>query len=279
MLNLPRFWNSGNSLFKAGLIALILAGLTACNLNSTYKTTTQGNQVRVYLHDAPGPYGAVVINVKKVEIHSTDNSADWLQLNSQAFSIDLLTLSGGASPLLIGGANNVPSGTYSKLRITLDSGNKIQVNSTVHNLSLDTTAAPGGVIDIPINSQVDANNNATLSVDFDVSRSVHMNPSDSTYTLKPVVTAIEALNTGSITGTISPLITQPAVYLMNGPDTLTSTYTSLATGQFAFPTLPAGSYDLLIHPLVGNYKDTTLTNVAVTAQQNTNLPLVTLKQK
>ena len=279
MLNLSRFWNSRNSLLKAGLIAFALAGLTACNLNSTYQNTTPGNQVRVYLHDAPGPYGAVVINVKKVEIHSTDNSADWLQLNSQAFSIDLLSLSGGASPLLIGGANNVPSGTYSKLRITLDSGNKIQVNSTVHDLSLDTTAVPGGVIDIPINSQVDANNNATLSVDFDVSRSVHMNPSDSTYTLKPVVSAIEALNTGSITGTISPLITQPVVYLVNGPDTLTSTYTALATGQFAFPTLPAGSYDLLIHPLVGNYKDTTLTNVSVTAQQNTNLPLVTLKQK
>jgi|GEM_PF-5892920 len=279
MLNLSRFWNSRNSLLKAGLIAFALAGLTACNLNSTYQNTTPGNQVRVYLHDAPGPYGAVVINVKKVEIHSTDNSADWLQLNSQAFSIDLLSLSGGASPLLIGGANNVPSGTYSKLRITLDSGNKIQVNSTVHDLSLDTTAVPGGVIDIPINSQVDANNNATLSVDFDVSRSVHMNPSDSTYTLKPVVSAIEALNTGSITGTISPLITQPVVYLVNGPDTLTSTYTALATGQFAFPTLPAGSYDLLIHPLVGNYKDTTLTNVSVTAQQDTNLPLVTLKQK
>ncbi len=264
-------------MLKAGIFVLVLAGLSACNLSSSYKNTTPGNQIAVLMHDTPGVYDALVLNVKKVEIHSTDNSAGWVTINKQAFSVDVRSLVNG-NYAVIGSANGLASGTYNQLRITLDTGNKISVDGTVHDLSIDTTTAQSG-INVTINSQIDAQNNSTVMLDFDVSRSVAMNQSDSTYTLKPRVSASELTNTGAITGTINPLIAQPVIYAVNGADTVTSTYAALATGQFTFIALKAGTYDLIIHPLAGSYKDTTLTNVSVTSQKNNSLSPVTLSQK
>lgn len=257
MLNLSRKWQSINSLLRLGLFSLLLFGLASCNLNSS-SSVQSANQLTVVLHDAPAIYSSVILNVKSVEVKGTSSSS-WIPLNSQPFSVDLLSLINGYY-VIIGQKSNLPDGTYDQLRLTLGSGNQVWINSSHYNLAADTTSA----ITIPINSQINQQNNSAVVLDFDVARSVLLSKPDSTFSLKPVITANELSNTGNIQGSVYQTVSQPVIYAIDAGDTVSSTYTD-QLGNFEFFAIKAGTYQITVQPRAGSYKDTTLTGVQVTA--------------
>lgn len=279
MLNSTHFGKTKKLSIIIGLSTLIMAGLSACSLNSTYRTTSN-SQLVIYLYDSPALYDAVTLNIKQIEAYRADNSPAWVTLADQAgnksFNINLLALADD-NPYPVG-ASGLTAGTYTKLRLTLNTGSTIQVNGKQYNLAIDTTTAQSG-INLGINSTVNSQTNAAIVLDFDVSRSVHVNSSDSTFTFKPVVSVVDVATAGGITGSVSPQVAQPVVYLTNGIDTVASTYATIALGQFQFIAVPVGTYDLAVHPLAGNYKDTTLSNIQVTMGQVTQLSTINLSLK
>lgn len=270
MINLSRYWQSVNSLFKLGLLTLLLTGLVSCNLNNT-PTTNSGNQMTVVLHDTPAIYSSVILNVDSVEVKSS-GSSNWISLNSNPFNVDLLSLTNGNN-VIIGYQSGLADGTYDQLRLMLGSGNQVWTNSKQYNLVVDTTSG----IDIPINSQISAQNNSVVILDFNVAQSVQM-AKDSTFNLKPVITADEYSSTGNISGLVNQYMTQPVVYAINSGDTVSSTYTD-QLGNFEFFAIKAGTYQVTIQPRAGSYKDTTLTNVQVTAGSTTQLNSISLNTK
>ncbi len=260
-----------NSLFKLGLFTLLLIGLASCNLNNTPTTTNSGNQITVVLHDTPAIYSSVILNVKSVEVKSS-GSSNWTSLNNNSFSVDLLSLTNGYY-VIIGQQSGLPDGTYDQLRLMLGSGNQVWVNAKQYNLAADTTTA----VDIPINSQINAQNNSVVMLDFNVAKSVQMSK-DSTFNLTPAITADELSNTGNIQGLVNQNVTQPVIYAIDSGDTVSSTFTD-QSGNFEFFAIKQGTYQVTIQPRAGSYKDTTLANVQVTAGNTTQLGLISLHTK
>ena len=112
-----------------------------------------------------------------------------------------------------------------------------------------------------------------MGLDFDASRSIHETGSGQ-WMLKPVVKAFTMTAAGSIHGTVLPDSLNISIFAIQAPDTLGSAQAGDG-GQFTISVLPPGSYSLAFHP-TGGYRDTTLTNVLVTAGTTTEVDTVRL---
>jgi hypothetical protein len=141
------------------------------------------------------------------------------------------------------------------------------------NLNLSSNAQAG--VDVNINTQVDAQNSATLLLDFDVARSITAGLTGS-FTLNPVIKATQESESGDISGQIQPPNAMTAVYVKSGSDTVSSTYSDTTSGDFKLIGLAQGNYDVNIHSMNSAYSDTTISNVSVAAKQETKLGAVIL---
>lgn len=255
------------------IISFALAGMTGCSSNNN--SSSEG-QMEVKLHDAPGMFGAVQLNIQKIEVKnsSSTSSNSWVTISNQPMTINLLDLTNGNSKIIA--SSNVKSGTYTTLRLILGSNNKVEVNGSMMNLNLSSSAQSG--VDVNINTKVDAQNNATLLLDFDVARSITSNLMGS-FKLNPVVTATQQSNSGQISGQIKPVSAQAAIYVQSGADTVSSTYADTTSGSFKLIGISMGNYNVDIHSMNSAYSDTTISNVSVTANQQTKLGAVILPTK
>lgn len=274
--------------FPAILSLLILSGVLAgCNLNGSYKESSTGGVLSVIMHDSPGPYDAVILSVQKVEAQAAGSNS-WISLNSQAFQVDLTQLINGQYVII--GQAKVDTTTYTKLRLVLGTGGKVQVDDTTSDLKIADDARSDITLDI--NAAVTGEQSALVAVDFDVSRSVIKSGSGSSavYTLNPVVSAKDLTETGAVSGTIQPATARAVIYAIAGADTVSSTYSvedpsifpagqQVQAGDFELLALDGGPYNLIIHPLLGNFKDTTLSNIRVVTQQKTQIGTITLDPK
>ena len=65
--------------------------------------------------------------------------------------------------------------------------------------------------------------------------------------MKPVISAITEAQDGAIKGSVVPIVSTPAVYAIDGTDTLATTYTDEA-GKFLLRGLGAGTYKVVFLP-------------------------------
>ncbi len=95
--------------------------------------------------------------------------------------------------------------------------------------------------------------------------------------MKPVIRVMPMAISGTISGQVFPLDAQATVCTITGSGTI-STYLD-AEGFFKIMALSAGNYDVEIHPGNTSYRDTVISNVSVSAGQNTNINTVELQNK
>jgi hypothetical protein len=247
--------------------------LTGCSTHSPM-SSTQGT-VRITMTDAPGELDAVNLVVTQVAIHrglpdslETDATADsaggWEVLSDQTVTYDLLKLRNGVFTTIAQGL--APAGHYTQLRLKLGAGSNVVVDGTTYPLVVPSGMQSGyklvGEFDVPASGLVE------LALDFDAARSVHQT-GHGTYMLKPTVRVMPTHDVGGLRGTIVPDSTAAWVYAIAGTDTIAATMPAL-DGSFAIMLLKAGTYDVAID-VAPPLRDTTLTGVAVTSQNVTEL--------
>jgi hypothetical protein len=88
-----------------------------------------------------------------------------------------------------------------------------------------------------------------ILLDFDVARSV-LQTENGSYKLKPVIRTITEAQSGAIKGSVTPKESNPAIYAIEGQDTLGTTYSD-STGHFLLRGIPAGTYNLVFVPATG----------------------------
>jgi len=251
----------------AGLSCLaLIAVLGGCSKNDS---TTGGATGRVSMHltDAPGDFEQVNLVITEVSIRAegADTSA-WETLKSDSATFDLLQLRNGVFTQLA--IADVPAGHYSQIRLLLGAGSTVVVDGVTHPLIVPSGMQSGlklvGNFDVPAGGAVD------VTLDFDASRSIVLTGSDK-YILKPVVRVIvnRSVSTGAITGHLLPEGVAASVFAIAASETLQTT-SPAANGHFTLSSLAAGSYSVAVHPDSG-YRDTTLTNVSVTAGSTTDV--------
>jgi hypothetical protein len=248
-----------------GLILL----MTSCSKDSQTAT------VQVRLTDAPGDFQEVNIDIEDVQVSSSDpnsSNSGWVSLNVKKGVYNLLKLTNGLDTLL--GSASLPTGNITQIRLVLGTNNTVKIAG--QPIDLSTPSAQQSGLKILVNTTLIAGVTYKITLDFDAARSIVQTGSGK-YILKPVIRSVVAAQTGGIKGVVSPVAATPAVYAMQGKDTVGSTFADQATGKFLLGGLGVGSYTVTFVPKTG-YKADTVRNVAVTIGNVTDVGTVQISQ-
>lgn len=231
------------SLLKISLIALLIVGFTACSSDDD-ATNNDGNaKLSLRLTDAPGDYDAVFVDVEEVVIKYNGGQDD-VVLGINAGVYNLLELTAGVNVLLFN--DEVPAGNISQIRLVLGEDNTIVVDGQV--LPLDTPSAQQSGLKIQVNENLQPGILYEFMLDFDVDKSI-VAQGNGGYSLKPVIRATTAAESGAISGTIIPVGGLVMVTATNGPIEISS-YTNLA-GEFLLSGVPDGTYTVTFQADLG----------------------------
>ncbi len=174
------------------------------------------------------------------------------------------------------GESNLQAGNYTQLRLYVGSGSNLVMNG--QSFALTTPSGSQSGIKLNLNATIQPGIAYLLTLDFDANRSIVAtgSPFNPKFILKPVIRVVATATTGIIAGTVSP-VTSANVWAINSSDSV-STSTDI-NGGFKIQYLNPGSYSVYISPQDTTYKDTTISNVSVTASNTTSIGTVVLSHK
>jgi len=238
-------------------------GFSACEKNDA--TGDGYTKTNVRMTDAPGAYDSVILNVESVQI-LTNKGTTTLAVNS---TFDILLFRNGKDTLIA--SEDIPSGKIQEVRLILGAtGNRVVVDGQSHVLTTPSGQTSG--VKLKVHDDLIAGVAYTMLLDFDAATSI-VKTGNGSYILKPVIRAIPVGVSGAISGEVSPILSSPKVYAISGTDTL-GTITD-ALGRFYFSGVAAGTYKVMISPLLP-YQDTTINNVVVVNGQVSTLGVIVL---
>jgi hypothetical protein len=244
------------TLTLAGVVVVMLAGLSSCSDNPTQPKATTG-RLQVYMVDAPAMYEnleALTVIFGEVKVHASADAegenegaeAGWITVMSDTLpeterTFDLLELVGGVSALL--GDVELPAGHYTQLRILIDSA-----TVTIDGLTVPLKIPSGAQSGLKLVGGWDIIPDVVtkLTLDFDAAKSLKETPPGSgNFKFKPTIRMVQTDLTGSISGAVAPPGTGAVVNAYGAvSDTLvTSTYVDDANA-YVLQALPPGVYNV-----------------------------------
>lgn len=231
----------------------------------------QSAVLQVRLTDSPGDYQKVNIDIQGIEVHNEGGTqtSGWIALDVVEGTYNLLDLTNGLDTLL--GTASLPAGVISQIRLVLGSNNNIMVNGVTSVLSTPSGQQSG--LKLNVHAELKAGITYVITLDFDAARSI-VKSGNGTYSLKPVIRAISEPTTGAISGTIIPLAAAPAIFAIQGSDTVATCYPD-DNGRFLLRAVPDGTYVVSFSPTIG-YSTLQKVDVVVTIGNVTSLGLVTI---
>jgi hypothetical protein len=235
----------------------------------------QNGRLKIHLVDSPAALDSVIICVTRVEVHraGSDSTSGWFVINDSTRYFDLLQLTNGASAIL--GDTSLPAGQYTQIRLFIGDGSYVIDQGIKHDLEVPSGSQSG--LKLVHQFTIEAGNLYELLLDFNVEKSIVIT-GNGQYKLKPTIRVTPIVISGSISGVVLPLDSQPTIWTAYGTDTIT-TYTDLQ-GNFKLMGLLQGLYDVNIIPLdTLVYRDTVITGVQVFANQETDIGTVTLEPR
>lgn len=279
--------------------AVLTVGIISCKKEtSTTSQAPAGKQsVAVYLNDDPIPnLLKVLVDIRYVEVKVDtgntnynddyyDNDYDddddrqhhdqygrWDTLSITPRVYDLLKLKNGVDTLIANGYAN--AGKITKVRITLGTNNVVWTDST-HSFPLTLCDNnPYLYVKIESNSfETLPNGQVRIRIDFDVAKSIEFE--NGVYCLKPKLKSYSDKTTGQIEGVVKPWQAHTLVKVYNATDTAYAIPED--DGEYKIKGLKPATYSVLFKAVLP-YRDTTVSNVTVTAATKTSIPLITLYQ-
>jgi len=190
-----------------GLLSLMALMFGACSEDNTAR-------VEVRLTDDPGDFEELNIDIQEVQINGSDGNSGWQSLDIETGVYDILKLTNGLDTLL--GSIELPAGKIQQIRLVLGDQNSVVIDGETHPISTPSAQQSG----LKLNLHTDLVEGVTYRIllDFDAARSV-VERGNHTYSLKPVIRAIEEATSGAIKGSVTPVESKPVVYAIAGTDT------------------------------------------------------------
>ncbi|HMB98298.1 MAG TPA: DUF4382 domain-containing protein [Balneolaceae bacterium] len=245
---------------------LLIVFTVGCSTNSDSGTGT----LEVKLHDAPVAFDEVNIFVERIEINKEDSEEGWIVVSEPNQSYNILELVNGEFEVL--GITDLETGFYQQFRLIVSrDNNSVVIDGETHDLFIPSGAQTG--VKLNINAEIEEDIRYVLLLDFDAKRSVVEagQAAPLSFLLKPVIRATNEAITGNISGTVTPVDAQPAVYAIVGNDTLSTTFADEVTGEFKLIGLEEGTYTVSVEPQEGDYAEETIDGVEVLVGETTEL--------
>ena len=137
--------------------------------------------LNIRLTDGPGDYQQVNVDIQEIRIKTTNDTAQWVLLNTNAGVYNLLEFQNGVDTLLATGT--ISSDTLKEVRFILGNNNSVMVDSVLY--ALDTPSAQESGLKVKVDQHLHLDIN-TLTLDFDAEKSV-LKTGNGAYKLKPVI--------------------------------------------------------------------------------------------
>ncbi|MEX0684546.1 MAG: DUF4382 domain-containing protein [Balneolales bacterium] len=261
-------------IYKATFLmsTLMLFFVMGCDTDADPKM----GSLEVRLHDAPADYEEVNVFVESVQVNRTEDEGGWETISEPNQSYNLLALTNGVYEVI--GEAELEAGTYPQIRLILSQdNNNVVIDGNQHNLFIPSGSQTG--IKIQINAEIKDDITYLLLLDFDADRSVVKRGQGAgpfEYLLKPVIRASNEATSGNIEGQISPVVARPAIYAINGTDTLSTTYADTTSGEFRLVGLAAGNYTVSINSREDGYDTLNIEKVTVTEGETNDLEAIEL---
>ena len=268
----------------------------ACQKEASNNGTIPAGKTKlsVYLTDGPTDYQKVLVEILAIDIkidtcrrHDDDDHDGpgcdddhdslsnhceiWQSIAIHPGVYDLLTLRNGTDTLLASGF--IFNGKIERIKITLGTNNSVLADSVSHPLHLLNNQ---NFVFVNIHREhLDSisSNNFNLFLDFDLNRSIKYINGE--YWLKPYLKPFGRHSSGEIEGKVRPVHSFGMIKAYNVTDTAFAMPED--EGEFKIRGLRAGTYSLFIDGING-YRDTTINNIAVQRNRETELGTIRLTQ-
>lgn len=215
--------------------AIAFLGLTACKKDDMDTAPKNANSITVRMTDAPGDYAELNLELERVDIY-LENSG-WVTLSNESQMVNVLELTNGNS-VTIANSNNIEAGLYTSVALYFGDDNDLMVENGSNSTSFDLSGQ--GAVIIDINQEVDANTQADLLLDFNVSESLH--EAGGEIVLDPTIHYVDDPETGVQGQVLGGAFA--SIELSDGENTF-STFTD-ANGNFILQGIDEGTYSLAV---------------------------------
>ena len=251
----------------------LLFGLAAF-IASCSSSDTPTAILQVRLTDAPGDFEEVNIDIQDVQVNadSSNSGSGWRSLNVKKGVYNLMKLTNGLDTLL--GDIQLPAGKISQIRLVLGTNNTVKVGGVL--LALKTPSAQQSGLKIQVHASLTGGITYKIILDFDAARSI-VTTGNGSFNLKPVIRSVVQAESGAIKGLVTPAASTPAVFAIQGTDTVATTYADQLTGKFLLNGIAAGTYTVSFAPKSG-YIARDSSGVNVTLGSVTDLGTIEIKQ-
>lgn len=235
--------------------------------------------LNVILVDTPATWDSVFVNVKGVDIEvlvrgrETTSETFFLEYKPGVKDIEVSALVGGEALLMARG--ELPIGKIISATLRLGNNHYLFLNERRYEMPLSDPGLSELLLDFE--QDIEFGTSYDLLLDFDLERSIIvLNEDPLTLQLDPVVIPFSGIGTGEIEGIVSPNTLKPAVYAIQGTDSV-STHPN-TSGTFLFR-IPAGEYMVYVDPKDDRYDSLVIQNVLVETNLQTDLERLTLLPK
>lgn len=210
--------------------------------------------LKLSLTDAPAcGFDAVNVTVNKIRVNksasASETDAGWVDITVPSTKINLLNLTNGVLQAL--GQTSLEAGKYNQIRLVLAPNTAQGLENSVvptGSREVQLTMPSGAQSGFKVNGDFDIAEGALADIvlDFDACRSV-FKTGNGKYMVKPVVTAVPVITSGSISGTLdaSLLTSHPVVVAQVNGKAIRSTIPD-ASGNFKLSPLPQSNYSVVI---------------------------------
>jgi hypothetical protein len=262
---------------KSFLFLFVSSMLIMSSCSRDTKSSASGTaSLQIRLTDSPFPDAKEVwVDIAQIEIIMGDSSKPIILNGAHPGQYNLLDFTNGKDTLLADAT--IPPGTISQIRLILGDNNYI-ITRDDQKLALKTPSGQESGLKVQIHQVVTGGILYRLTLDFDAGRSIVKAGNSGNYLLKPVLRIISLVPSGGdIKGVVAPDSIRTAIFALMGTDTMASTFTDTANGNYLLKDVPAGNYSLIFIPSDTTYKNA-LTSATVLLGQITIVDTVKLQR-
>ena len=235
--------------------------------------------VNLILVDSPAKWDSVLVEIEGVEVEmliegrETGSQNFYFEYKTGDKQIRISDLVGGRG--LIIGREELPVGKIIGLSVRMGTSHALYQGEKGYSMSLvDPTNL---FVPLPANVDLESGIAYDIILDMDLDKSIlQKSTSPLQFQLEPSFTLVEGTFAGEVQGTAAPVSLKPAIYLIQGTDSISTHLTT--SGAYLFRVAP-GSYSVYFDPKDSNYDAAILTDVIVERGKSTQIPLHTFQVK
>jgi hypothetical protein len=277
------------TIIKAGAATMLLLAGAFCSCKKDYSSgenpytdASKPLQASIYLTDHQTPLlDSIFIDIRGLQVKLEDDSLPndgWVNISINAGVYNILSLRNGIDTLF--GSGSLPNGRLKKLRLIIGDNNYVMKSGQVYELTTEDRQLQVSVDLSDANFEITADGQLLFWIDFDAANSIRVDNSghgnNNGYKLEPHLNIFTKHKSGSIEGKVWPREAEALVMAINGTDTVMAIPED-NEGEFKIMGLKEGSYTIFIDGNNG-YADTTINNIKVLKNEDTQLGVITLHQ-